>query len=320
MESLSHQVSAPSAVHFSSGQVARNALTDYAVRLYPGRNPRNAVVSRSIAPEASYVRELARIRLLSREQELILARAVREGDDKSREVMIVSNLRLVVSMARRYRNRGVSLLDLIEEGNIGLMRAVDKYDPELGCRFSTYATWWVRQSVERAIMNHARDVRLPVHIIKDISQCLRRQNVLAHELGRLPTRAELAEACDRDSEELGTLLGRHESSHEYQDFMPEVEEIAGDELASATNIDPANHVHRATLYTTLHGWLADLSARQRDVLTLRFGLDGQPARTLEEVGESVGLTRERVRQIQLQAISRLHQFARREGYDISAFF
>ena len=271
--------------------------------------------------EKSYIKDISLIAVLEYEQELELARAARAGDAASRHRMIRHNLRLVISIARRYRHRGLTLLDMVEEGNIGLMRAVDKYDPERGFRFSTYATWWIRQGIERAIMNHARNVRLPVHIIKDISQCLRHESELSHQLGRRPLRRELADHLSRPLDDLEALLNCHESSYDSGESLPEIEALDADACAGELReADPAQCQHRASSCQTLYRWLAELSLRQRQVLVRRFGLDGFAAGTLEQVGEDVGLTRERVRQIQIDAMRRLRRLAARDGYDLDAFF
>lgn len=271
--------------------------------------------------EQRYIKDISPIAVLGYTQELELARAARDGDQHSREQMVRHNLRLVISIARRYRHRGLTLLDMVEEGNIGLMRAVDKYDPERGFRFSTYATWWVRQSIERAIMNQARNVRLPVHIIKDVSQCLRHEAELSHRLGRRPQRRELAEYLSRPLRELEELLNCHESSYDSGDSLPDIDgldaDLFVDEMRGA---DPAQRQHNRSSCRTLRRWLAELSLRQRDVLVRRFGLDGYLAGTLEQVGADVGLTRERVRQIQIEAMRHLRRLATRDGYDLDAFF
>ena len=249
--------------------------------------------------ESAYIRDVVPIHLLSYEDEVNLARGARMGDEHCRQEMIRHNLRLVMGLARKYRNRGIDYMDLVEEGNIGLIRAVDKYDPDRGYRFSTYATWWIRQCIERAIMNHARDVRLPVHVIKQISYCLRQESLLRARLGRKPGRPELAAFMP----------------------MPELDSI---DLAksgcAADRIDPADQTHHYSRCQTLRRWLSALNRRQRDVVVRRYGLDGFEANTLENVGEDVGLTRERVRQLQLDAVRRLRRMASAEGYDISAFF
>lgn len=278
------------------------------------------VSRQALTAEALYMREISETRLLTYDQEVELARAARKGSASSRLVLISCNLRLVVANARRYVGRGVGLMDLIQEGNIGLMRAIDKYDPERGFRLSTYATWWIRQSIDRAVMNQARNVRLPVHVLKEISQCRRRQTELTHQLGRVPTSAELAEACGRSVADLESLMGCHESSQSFEEYLPEPDELVGDGLLSAECVDPETRIHRSSLHRTVHNLLQQLGPLQRDVLVQRFGLDGNPPRTLEQVGKNVGLTRERVRQIQLNGVGRARQIAAREGYDISAIF
>lgn len=271
--------------------------------------------------EQRYIKDISPIGVLGYTQELELARAARDGDQHSREQMVRHNLRLVISIARRYRHRGLTLLDMVEEGNIGLMRAVDKYDPERGFRFSTYATWWVRQSIERAIMNQARNVRLPVHVIKDVSQCLRHEAELSHRLGRRPRRRELAEYLSRPLRELEELLNCHESSYDSGDSLPDIDGLDADLFVDEMRaVDPAQRQHNRSSCRTLRRWLAELSLRQRDVLVRRFGLDGYLAGTLEQVGADVGLTRERVRQIQIEAMRRLRRLATRDGYDLDAFF
>lgn len=284
-------------------------------------NDSSAMESTSADAEITYLRDVSPIDLLDYESELALARAARDGDEKSRCSMIRHNLRLVVSIARRYRNRGMTLLDMVEEGNIGLMRAVDKYDPERGFRFSTYATWWIRQSIERSIMNHARNVRLPVHIIKDVSQCLRQEAELSHQLGRKPRRSELAQHLGRELDEVESLLDCHESSYDTAEIVPDVDSLDADVfMGSQRSADPENRLHGISRKNTLYRWMAELSRRQREVLIRRFGLDGYIAGTLEQVGEDIGLTRERVRQIQLEAMRRLRRLANREGYNLDAFF
>ncbi len=271
--------------------------------------------------EHAYVREVSPIPLLSYEDELRLARACREGDAVSRQTMIKHNLRLVLSLARRYRNRGLALLDMVSEGNLGLMRAVEKFDPELGFRFSTYATWWIKQAIDRSIMNHARDVRLPVHVIKEVSLILRKEMLLTHQIGRKPSRSELAAHCQMRLHELVFILDCHESSHENDQVIPDTEELHSDctgcELPDS---DPVRPLQLKGLQSTALRWLDELSERQRAVLVRRFGLKGHDQMTLEQVGEDIGLTRERVRQIQIDAMRRLGRIASREGYDVDAFF
>ncbi|GFZ76775.1 RNA polymerase sigma factor RpoS [Pseudohongiella nitratireducens] len=268
--------------------------------------------------ESHYIRELSTITILSAEQEFTLANKVMHGDEQSRKRMINHNLRLVVGVARRYRGRGVCFLDLVEEGNIGLIRAVDKFDPTRGYRFSTYATWWIRQSVERCIMNHARDVRLPIHIIKEVSQCLRAERSLASKLGRPPRRSELAEAMSISLPELTALLDCHEASSDPVETVPEPDAVVFPEGAvDGSGQDPMLNCHTEHCEVVLERWLGELSDVQQRVLSQRFGLDGTEGDTLENIGAKVGMTRERVRQLQITAVKRLEARASADGCDAS---
>jgi len=254
-----------------------------------------------------YMREISRYDLLTAEQEVELARAIAKGDEQSRQTMINANLRLVVKIARRYINRGLPLSDLIEEGNIGLMRAVEKFDDAHGCRFSTYATWWIRQSVERAIMNQARTIRLPVHVGKEFNAMLRTASTLRSELGREPTEREVAERMGKDPQRIQDLQGANQHTesadellHEDGDFtLYDVTEDAGAEL-------PGDHLDATVRTDLLNSWLGLLSEKEREVVGLRYGLDssGEPW-TLEAIGKHLGVTRERIRQIQVGALSKL---------------
>lgn len=268
--------------------------------------------------EAYYIRELSGIPILSADDEFTLAQKANQGDEPSRKEMIKHNLRLVVGVARRYRGRGVCFLDLVNEGNIGLIRAVDKFDPSRGYRFSTYATWWIRQSVERCIMNHARDVRLPIHVIKEVSQCLRAERTLASELGRPPRRNELADSLNMSLSELSALLDCHEASSDPVETVPEPDAVIFPEgAADGTGQDPMLNCHTDHCEDVLERWLGQLSDIQQDVLALRFGLDGSEGDTLENIGTKVGMTRERVRQMQIAAVRRLGAQASAEGCDAS---
>jgi RNA polymerase nonessential primary-like sigma factor len=288
-------------------------------------NPGKSIVysreSSSCDAELTYIREVSPIPLLSYQEELRLARASRAGDAASRQAMIQHNLRLVLSLARRYRNRGLALLDMVSEGNLGLMRAVEKFNPELGFRFSTYATWWIKQAIDRSIMNQARDVRLPVHVIKEISLIQRKEMLLTHQLGRKPSRSELAAYCKMRLHELAFILDCHESSHESDQVIPDSEELHADCTGSEMHDgDPVRPMQLKGLQGTAQRWLNELSERQSAVLVRRFGLNGHKPMTLEQVGEDIGLTRERVRQIQIEAMRKLRRIASREGYDVDAFF
>lgn len=262
-----------------------------------------------------YLTEIGRSRLLTAEEEIALARASQRGCMASRQRMIESNLRLVVKVARAYNNRGLPLLDLIEEGNLGLIRAVEKFDPERGCRFSTYATWWIRQSVERAIMNQGRTVRLPIHIIRELTTHLRASRDLEQKLNRKPTLEELAAELETDTE---TVLAFSELNEPItsadEPITPGSDRLMLDSLVDDRGTGPEAQYSGMAAERLLDHWLEQLSPQQREVVEHRFGLHGHGRRTLEEVGKLLGVTRERVRQIQMAALARLRQVSIREGY------
>lgn len=256
-------------------------------------------------PVRQYLRDIGRVPLLTAPEEIELAKKAEIGEKKSRDKLTSSNLRLVVSIAKRYVGRGMSLLDLIEEGNIGLMRAVDKYDWRRGYKFSTYATWWIRQAITRAIADQARTIRIPVHMVETINRFNRIQRRLMQELGREPTPEEVAKVMEIDpakareiikvSQEptsLETPVGDEEDSH-LSDFIP------------SNALSPDEQATRELLKAHLDEVLDTLSPREKRVLQLRFGLDDGKQRTLEEVGREFGVTRERIRQIEAKAIRKL---------------
>jgi len=254
-----------------------------------------------------YMREISRYDLLTPEEEVNLARAIAKGSEAARLQMINANLRLVVKIARRYMHRNVPLGDLIEEGNIGLMRAVEKFDDAHGCRFSTYATWWIRQSVERAIMNQARTIRLPVHIGKEYNAMMRASGCLRAEFQRDPTDHEIAERMGKTEQRIQDLQGANqfmESAdvllHDEGDFT--LYDVTEDEHAT----QPDEHLNASIRADMLDNWLSQLSDKEREVVVLRFGLDGDhDVWTLEAVGRHMGVTRERVRQVQVGALQAL---------------
>ena len=264
-----------------------------------------------------YLNEIGFTPLLSAEEEIIFARQARCGDTDARQRMIESNLRLVVKIARRYMNQGLALLDLIEEGNLGLIRAVEKFDPDKGFRFSTYATWWIRQTIERALMNQARTVRLPIHIIKEINVYLRAARKLAQTLDREPSSEDVAELLDRPLESVKRMFGLNER-------VASVDAPAGrdakrpllDSIADEQNIDPSLLLQNDDIKEHIDLWLQQLTEKQRAVVELRFGLYNKEAATLERVGTELGVTRERVRQIQIEALKRLRRILTREGFSL----
>ena len=261
-----------------------------------------------------YLIEIGSTPLLTAAEEILVASASLAGDESARHRMINSNLRLVVMIAKRYTNRGLPLLDLIEEGNLGLMRAVEKFDPERGFRFSTYATWWIRQSIERAIMNQGRTIRLPIHIQKDINTIVRCTRELRSSLRREPSTSEIADVLDRDPGEVSKLLKLSEKITSVDNQLSDdTERSLVDTVSSHVEDNPLSLVDDEKVEGCLEEWLDDLPDRQREILARRFGLMGYEASTLEAVGEVVGLTRERVRQIQIDALARLKRAALRDG-------
>ena len=271
-------------------------------------------LSRGADPVQLYLDEIGSTPLLTAAEEVFVARASLAGDEAARHRMINSNLRLVVMIAKRYTNRGLPLLDLIEEGNLGLMRAVEKFDPERGFRFSTYATWWIRQSIERALMNQGRTIRLPIHIQKDINTVVRCTRELRSSLRREPSTSEIADVLDRDPGEVSKLLKLSEKITSVDNQLSDdTERSLVDTVSSHLEDNPLSLVDDEKVEGCLEEWLDDLPDRQREILARRFGLMGYDASTLEAVGEEVGLTRERVRQIQIDALARLRRAALRDG-------
>ncbi|MCX7154967.1 MAG: RNA polymerase sigma factor RpoS [Rhodocyclales bacterium] len=266
-----------------------------------------------------YLHEIGATPLLTAVEEVKLARAARDGDFVARQHMIEANLRLVVSIARHYQHRGLPLDDLIEEGNLGLIHALEKFDPERGFRFSTYATWWVRQHVERAIMNQSRTVRLPIYVIKELNIVLRAMRQLDRERGAQddPPGAmldDVARLLDRPVEEIRQLLVLNERSASLDsplDIDPELS--MSDSLADNAAEDPAAHLAQQEAELLVADWVMQLTDRQRLVVERRYGLGGQDTTTLEVIATDLGLTRERVRQIQMEALSKLRRHIARDG-------
>ncbi len=268
-----------------------------------------------------YLNEIGASPLLTAEEEVYFSRRAQKGDEAARKRMIESNLRLVVRIARRYVNRGLALLDLIEEGNLGLIRAVEKFDPERGFRFSTYATWWIRQTIERAIMNQTRTVRLPIHVVKEINVYLRAARRLAQSLDHEPTIEEIAELLDKPVEEAKRLLGLNERETSVDTPLSrEVDKPLLEAIPDETLIDPSDALQDQTMHDKLEEWLGQLTDKQREVVERRFGLHGYESATLEQVGNEIGVTRERVRQIQMDALQRLRKIMENTGYSASTLF
>lgn len=268
-----------------------------------------------------YLKEIGFSPLLSAEEEVYYARKAQRGDDESRKRMIESNLRLVVKIARRYMNRGLALLDLIEEGNLGLIRAVEKFDPERGFRFSTYATWWIRQTIERGIMNQTRTIRLPVHVLKEINIYQRAARHLSQKLDHEPTPEEVANLLDKPLDEVKHMIGLTERVASVDAPLDEdPDRSLLDAIADEQSQAPEKLLHRGDLQAQIEIWLKDLNDKQREVVERRFGLSGREISTLEVVGVDIGVTRERVRQIQVEALRRLRVLLEKAGYSIESLF
>lgn len=283
--------------------------------------PKNAKGKRTVNKSSGdldatqiYLREIGLSPLLTAEEEVFYARKSLQGDLEARHHMIKCNLRLVVKIARRYLNRGLSLLDLIEEGNLGLIRAVEKFDPERGFRFSTYATWWIRQNIERALMNQTRTIRLPIHIIKEMNIYIRKGREIAQQLDHEPTIEDIARASNANAEDVNRLLRLNEKTLSLDNPVGEESEKPLMEALCGDNLDgPAEELADENMYSHLKDCLAQLNDKQRAILAHRFGLYGQEESTLEQVGKAVGLTRERVRQIQVEALKQLKEIMEEQG-------
>ena len=275
---------------------------------------------RVIDATSIYLKEIGYAPLLSAEEEILYTRQLNDGCERSRHRMIESNLRLVVKISRRYINRGLDLLDLIEEGNIGLMRAVGKFDPELGYRFSTCATWWIRQTIERAIMNQTRTVRLPVHIVKELNVYLRASRKLAQRLDHDPTPEEIAVEVNKPVKDVLKILSLSERITSIDAPVADQEKSLVDTVADKNKLGPDTQVETDDLSCVLVGWLQQLPEKQREVLVRRFGLMHHQEETLEQIGLEIGLTRERVRQIQVDGLRRLRDMLHRHGLNSDDLF
>lgn len=268
-----------------------------------------------------YLNEIGFSPLLSAEEEVHYARLALKGDEMGRRRMIESNLRLVVKISRRYVNRGLSLLDLIEEGNLGLIRAVEKFDPERGFRFSTYATWWIRQTIERAIMNQTRTIRLPIHVVKELNVYLRAARELAQKLDHEPTAEDIADLLDKPVADVKRMLKLNERVTSVDTPLgPSSDKSILDTIADERMDDPGTELQKDDIQNNLSQWIEELPEKQREVLSRRFGLRGYEPSTLEDVGREIGLTRERVRQIQVEALKRLREVFEKHGLNVEVLF
>lgn len=265
-------------------------------------------------PTLLYLNEIGQNALLSAEDEYALACLVTQGDFNARQRMIECNLRLVVNIAKHYVNRGMALLDLIEEGNLGLIHALEKFDPERGFRFSTYATWWIRQNIERAIMNQSRTIRIPVHVIREMNICLQAFRHLEAHKGNEPSAEEIAHLLGKPVADVRYVLNLNERMASLDtplDIDPSLS--LADAIPDEGALSPEMQLQHAELEAMVHQWLEELGEKHRCVVERRFGLNNYPIHTLEEVAETLGITRERVRQIQVESLQLLRRNLKRKG-------
>ncbi len=256
-----------------------------------------------------YLREIGKIPLLSAEEELALAKRVVAGDKKAKDEMAEANMRLVVSIAKRYVGRGLDLLDLIQEGNTGLLRAVEKFDPDKGFKFSTYATWWIRQAITRAIADQARTIRIPVHMVETINKLLRTQRRLTQELNREPTNEEIAQEMEIDVDKVEHIMKIKQDISSLDASIRDDEEdsVLADFIEDEDTISPEESATGQLLKEQVKDMLGALTEREQKILKLRFGLEDGKSHTLEEVGQEFSVTRERIRQIEAKALAKLRK-------------
>lgn len=280
------------------------------------RKTKTSVVSSSDDAIKCYLRDIQKSQLLSADEERSIALEIEAGDEQARARMIESNLRLVVKIAKRYMNRGLPFLDLIEEGNMGLIKAVERFKVSKECRFSTYATWWIRQSIERALVNQSRTIRLPVHIAENMNRMLKATRESLKRLNREPSDSDIAEVMGSDVEEVRKLQQLLRKTYS-------IEHPLGDDngysllntLEDKSTITPLDLIENKDQYLFVTQWLEQLKDNEREILTLRFGLDDRDPETLETIGKRFGVTRERIRQIEVKSLEKLRAIMRNHNED-----
>ncbi len=255
-----------------------------------------------------YLKEIQKSQLLTAADERELAGLIAQGDEVARERMIESNLRLVVKIAKRYMNRGLPFLDLIEEGNLGLIKAVEKFQISKGCRFSTYATWWIRQAIERSIVNQSRTIRLPVHVADDINKLVKINRDLVQRLKREPEVNEIAEAMGGDVKYVRRMMTLVKKTYSIEHPLGEGEDYSLiDTIEDTKLVDPGSQIEDLDRFDHVQEWMTDLSESEREILALRFGLDDCEPQTLDTIGKKYGVTRERIRQIEAKSLIKLRK-------------
>ena len=304
-----------------SVDIVEAALTNDETLSEPEEKDLYDASAKSLDATQLYLGEIGFSPLLTAEEEVLYARRALKGDEAARKRMIESNLRLVVKISRRYSNRGLALLDLIEEGNLGLIRAVEKFDPERGFRFSTYATWWILQTIERALMNQTRTIRLPIHVVKELNIYLRTARELSQKLDHEPTAEEIAQKLDKPVSDVSKMLRLNERiSSVDTPIGGDGEKALLDIIPDSTHSDPEVSTQDDDIKSSLIHWLDELNPKQKEVLARRFGLLGYEPSTLEEVGREINLTRERVRQIQVEGLRRLRDILIKQGLNMESLF